>query len=107
MFLRFFLRCKSLSWLGSIPKELGRLKNLEVMNLSSNNFTDITPGVFESLSSLTHLYIWNNTFTCTDAGRLPTKTRCYDDCADVRYSDIDYWTKWYMEYYGITDVCEL
>ena len=83
------------------------MKKLEVLNLSSNKFTGITPGVFESSSSLTHLYIWNNTFTCTDAGRLPSKTRCYDDCADVRDSDIDEWTKGYMEYYGITDVCDL
>ena len=93
--------------LGTIPEKLWQLKELEVMNLSSNNFINITPGQFEGLSSLTHLYIWNNTFTCTDAGRLPSKLRCYDDCADVRYNEIDTWTKRYMEYYGISDPCEM
>ena len=83
------------------------MENLEVMHLSSNHFTAIPTGAFEGMSSLTHLYFWNNTLTCADIGNLPSKARCYDDCTGLNWKDVDARTKWYMEYYGIKDVCDL
>ena len=92
---------------GSIPFEVGQLKQLEVLNLSKNNFTGIAKDGLAGLSSLTHLYMWNNTLTCTDVGNLPSKARCYDDCRDLAYDDIDERTKKYMDRSSLEDACEM
>ena len=83
------------------------MENLEVMHLSSNHFTAIPTGAFEGMSSLTHLYFWNNTLTCADMGNLPSKARCYDDCKSLSSKDMDERTKSYVARRGVKDLCDL
>ena len=80
---------------------------LEVLNLSKNDFTGIAKDSLEVLSSLTHLYMWNNTLTCRDVGNLASQARCYDDCRELAYDEIDGWTKNQMNHDSHKDACEM
>ena len=48
---------------GSIPRELGQLVNLEVLDLGFNHLTGAIPPQLGQLSRLTHLYLYANQLT--------------------------------------------
>ena len=54
---------------GSIPTEIGRLKNLMQLNLGLNQLTGIVPSEISGLENITHLYLHSNELT----GNIPSE----------------------------------
>ena len=65
---------------GSIPTEIGRLKNLMQLNLGLNQLTGIVPSEISGLESMTHLYLHANRLT----GDIPSKIGQLQNLRELR-----------------------
>ena len=70
---------------GEIPRELGRLRNLERLGLSNNNLAGEIPRELGRLRNLERLYLSNNNLT----GEIPRELARFEDTVNPQQGDRD------------------